>query len=389
MHHITLLVALICALALPPAVGAQPQAVDEPEPAGGETAEQPDAPASVKSEQSVAWAPLRAGQDGSTWIQLLSGEWVKGEIKDLYDGTLTFDSDELNEFEYDWGDVLAVITSRQHTVTTWDHQVYTGFIVARRGEIQVRDAEGKLIQSVPLDEISNLIQGRPREANYWSGKLSVGSTVRSGNSDQSDGSLSFDLNRRALILRWEHSFKVSYAEVGGVETKENYRYNSTFDHFISQSLFLRVVQYEYYRDPFQNIRSRHSPGIGLGFGRTTWSVDWDYDAGLVWQYTGYESVQAGEDSYSSELTGRTGLKFEWDITKEVDFDVTYSVNFPLARFSNYSSNFNGTLSFDLWWNLDFDLTMVWDRQNEPKPGADGQVPKQDDLQLTLGLGWEF
>ena len=31
--------------------------------------------------------------------------WQRGEIKDLHDGVLTFDSDELDEFTYDWVDV--------------------------------------------------------------------------------------------------------------------------------------------------------------------------------------------------------------------------------------------------------------------------------------------
>ena len=183
-----------------------PEPTKEPEPEASteapakteEIAEDEKAPDVVIQQQEVPWAPRQAGHDGFTWVQLVSGEWMKGEIKDLRDGKMTFESDELDEFDYDWVDVLAVISSAPHTITTWEREVHTGFIVARRGNIRVLGSEGELIASVHPDDVSSMIQGRPREKNYWSGLLNVGSTIRVGNSDQQDASSLIKLNRRAL-----------------------------------------------------------------------------------------------------------------------------------------------------------------------------------------------
>ena len=39
--------------------------------------------------------------------------------------------------------------------------------------------------------------------------------------------------------------------------------------------------------------------------------------------------------------------------------------------------------------LDFDVKLIWDRQNNPAPSADGTFPKPNDIRLFFGLGWEF
>lgn len=41
------------------------------------------------------------------WVQLKSGEWLKGEITRMFDDKLYFDSDEFDNVSLDWGDVAA------------------------------------------------------------------------------------------------------------------------------------------------------------------------------------------------------------------------------------------------------------------------------------------
>jgi hypothetical protein len=45
---------------------------------------------------SPVWTPAGALPEGFDWIQLTSGEWLKGELKVLYNDSLEFDSDELD-----------------------------------------------------------------------------------------------------------------------------------------------------------------------------------------------------------------------------------------------------------------------------------------------------
>ena len=49
--------------------------------------------------QNQAWDAFVPPLDKFDWIQLKSGEWLKGELKVLYDKKLEFDSDELDLFK--------------------------------------------------------------------------------------------------------------------------------------------------------------------------------------------------------------------------------------------------------------------------------------------------
>ena len=48
-----------------------------------------------------------------------------------------------------------------------------------------------------------------------------------------------------------------------------------------------------------------------------------------------------------------------------------------------------SLSSDLVGELDLDLTVTWDRVEDPQPAADGKVPDKDDYRFTVGISYEF
>jgi putative salt-induced outer membrane protein YdiY len=346
-------------------------------------------PEDLAEAQKVPWSPPNAGKDGFTWVQLVSDEWVKGEIKDLRDGNMRFDSDELDEFDYDWADIRAVITSEPHTVTTWDRESFTGFILARPDGIRVLDENGGEVAVLQANEVSSMIQGTPRERNFWAGSVSIGSTVRSGNSDQSDGSTLLNLNRRALVTRWDSSASINYAESNGEKTQESQRYTSKFDRFFTRNLFVTFAEYEYFRDPFQNIRQRQTPGAAFGYDMYLKKIEFDVSAGAAWQYLQYESVEAGADREVDGWVGRFSANADWDITADIELGASYSVNIPFEDSKFYTSNLLSTLSMDLWWNFELDFTFAWDRQNSPQTNVDGVTPEKDDYRLTTGIGWDF
>jgi len=65
---------------------------------------------------SPSWVPPSALPEKFDWIQLTSGEWLKGDLKVLYDDKLEFDSDELDLLELDWEDVKQVRGHKLHSV---------------------------------------------------------------------------------------------------------------------------------------------------------------------------------------------------------------------------------------------------------------------------------
>ena len=211
------------------------------------------------------WIPPQAGMDLQwTWLQIVSDEWLKGEIIDMRDGTLEFDSDELDEVGIDWEDVKAIITKRPHTVALWNRATYTGALHQAHGKVIVTDADGAEY-ILNQEDVQSLVDGRPTERNFWSGTVSLGFTTRSGNSEQVDASALIKIDRRAIATRWLNSYNATVSTVAGDKTAENQRFNSNFDWFLTPRLFVTPLFYEFFETLFKNISSRHSPGLGLGY----------------------------------------------------------------------------------------------------------------------------
>ena len=61
--------------------------------------------------------------DDYDWIQLTSGEWLKGHIKSLHEFDLDFDSDKLKELTLDWEGVKQLYTPRATCLFGSDHVV--------------------------------------------------------------------------------------------------------------------------------------------------------------------------------------------------------------------------------------------------------------------------
>ena len=59
------------------------------------------------------WDNFEPPQDKKyDWIQLTSGEWLKGEFIFLYNYSVEFDSDELDLLKIDWDDIKQVRSAR-------------------------------------------------------------------------------------------------------------------------------------------------------------------------------------------------------------------------------------------------------------------------------------
>ena len=57
-----------------------------------------------------AWENAIPNAKDHDWLQTTSGEWIKGEIKGMYDKEIEFDSDEFDLLTIDWSDVKQLIS---------------------------------------------------------------------------------------------------------------------------------------------------------------------------------------------------------------------------------------------------------------------------------------
>jgi hypothetical protein len=55
----------------------------------------------------------------------------------------------------------------------------------------------------------------------------------------------------------------------------------------------------------------------------------------------------------------------------------------------YTHHLETGFEFELTRALDFDITLIWDRIQDPRPDSDGIVPEQDDYRLVFFLGLDL
>jgi putative salt-induced outer membrane protein YdiY len=333
------------------------------------------------------WQPPPPMPDKYDWVELTSGEWLKGEIKALYKDSVEFDSDKLGLQKLDMDDVKQIRSAHVLSVRTTDNRIATGKVLLEGDKIRVI---GDRPVEFSRDDLLSLTAGVPKERNYWSGKVSLGGNWSTGNTDQTNLNAMIDLQRRTVEDRLQLSYLGNYNVANDTESANNHRLNAVWDRLVSAKLFLRPVFGEYYRDPFQNLAHRITVGTGLGFelvdtAKTTWTVF----GGPAYQYIVFDDVAPGADSTASTPALSAGTDFSYELTDDIDFTYRYRFQITNEQAGRYNHHMVATLSNELIDSLDLEVSLIWDRVAKPEPNANGTVPKPNDYQLVFGVGYNF
>lgn len=332
----------------------------------------------------LSWVPP---EDSFDWIQLDSGEWLKGKIKAMQDRTLEFDSEKLEDLKFDWKDIRQVRSPRILDVLFTNGERVSGPILVTPEHVTV----GSTVPVVlPRAQLQSLTPGGSRERNYWSGKASLGLTLRSGNSEQIDYTAQAHLQRRTPATRLSLDYIGNVSRISGVESANNHRVNSEFDRWLSRRFYLVVPSAEYYKDPFQNLAHRVTAGIGAGYDLVDRpKLEWNISTGPAYQFVWYESSQPGEPTKKDALALTFSSRFDWDITSRIELILEYRGQYTSREVGETTHHAVSTLSLELTKRLDLDVSFIWDRIANPKVDADGVRPKPDDFRLVVGLGVDF
>jgi putative salt-induced outer membrane protein YdiY len=343
-------------------------------------------PSSASAPQG-SWAPDPPMPDDYDWVQLPSGEWLKGEINVMYQDTLEFDSDELDLLDLDWRDLLEIRSAQILQVRARGNRIAVGQLLLKDGEVTVLGATpGQFGQ----EEIISITAGVPKEINFWKVKVSFGATAREGNSKQVEANSRVDLRRRTVKNRIRLEYNGNYTSTEGVETANNHLASVQWDRFVTDRFFWRPLFAEYFSDRFRNIDRRWTVGAGIGYQIIdTSETEWSVSAGPAYQTTTFSEVEQGESGSKSSVAATMQTLFERELTDWIDFTWDYSVQVAQEDAGGYSHNMAIRLEIELTDRLDIDLGTIWDRTGSPQPDADGILPEKDDWRYTIGLGWEF
>jgi putative salt-induced outer membrane protein YdiY len=362
----------------------------------------------------VPWRPLEPGGDGFDWIQLKSGEWLKGSLKSMQDYSLEFDSEELEWQQFDWEDVYQVRSPHRHQVLLdgrpgegaptqnflllprfsqilafSDERVSVeGSVQVSRDKVTVQGNDGPIV--FDRARLIAITPAGSHEIDYWSGKITVGLTALTGNTDSKGTNTTADLTRRTPATRLALDYLGTMEQLEGVESANNHRVTAVFDYWLSRRVYARVPALEYFSDPFTNVAHRFTGIVGLGYDIVhRQNLEWDVSMGPGYQWTKFDTVEAGESDSADTMVFAIGTSAEADITKRVDLNLSYGGQFVSEEAGGALHHTVATLEIELTKVFDVDLSVVWDHVSNPQAAADGTVPEKDDVRSSLSLGVEF
>ena len=335
-----------------------------------------------------AWEPPPPSPDGFDWIQLTSGEWLKGELKVLYRDKLEFDSDKLDLQTFDWEDVKLIRGHQRFSVRFQGPFTVNGFLEVTENKVFITVGDDR--KEYDRHQLLSIALGEPKEINYCSAKISLGLNVSKGNTDQVQYNSKWNIQRRTSASRFALDYLGNFTRSDNEDTVDNQRLSTYFDWFRTRKYFFRLIFGEHYRDPFQNIQNRITVGAGIGYNLIdTEKVTWDITAGPAYQSTRFSSVEPGQSSSESTPALVAGISYENELTSWLDLIGRYSFSIVNEESGSYTHHAIATLETEITDLLDFDISLVWDRTQDPRARTDGSVPKQDDFQTTFGIGVDF
>ncbi|MEM8711350.1 MAG: DUF481 domain-containing protein [Planctomycetota bacterium] len=325
--------------------------------------------------------------DGAAWIQLTSGEWLRGSLMRLRRGSLTFKSDQVGEQAFGLSSVQRIVGAGHSVVLTEDGRTFEGSIDVDESNLWVR---GDQTFRIPRSEVLSVLRVREVGRTNWSGRISLGATFRSGNTDQADYTALTQLLRETARTRWSSRYVGAISSVNEEETANNHRLNSRFDVYLTQRAFLTAPGLEIYRDRFQNIALRVTPSVAIGYqlldgDRHRCSIS----LGPAVRYQRQITAPPSGDAEETTAAGVFSTEYGWDVSSAVDLSLGYEVTAPVPDVEEFNHHLLLNLAVDLPGDLDLDIAFIWDRVNEPALNNDGVRPQPDDFRTTIGLGWSF
>jgi hypothetical protein len=328
------------------------------------------------------------------WIQLTSGEWLKGDFEVLYNDTVEFDSAELEWLEFDLEDVQQLRTWNIQTLKVETHpgsrktREVRGQLLLNEDTIVVLD--GSEQQEFGRSQIVAIAEGVEHGRNLWSGFVSVGINARSGNTETADATYMFNIKRRTAHNRFILDYIGNYSKSGPDVIVNNHRLNGTADWLLSSRTFWRALDLQYSRDPFSNIENQYSISTSAGYGLIRKpKTKWEVTGGWGYQYQTFVSVETNEADYVDTPFLQAGTRFDTEITSRADFLLDYSFRILNERSGDYTQHLLTTLSTDITRSIDVDISLIWDHIQTPQTTADGTVPEQDDYQIVFSLAYDF
>jgi hypothetical protein len=333
------------------------------------------------------WLPPGVGFDGFDWLQLTSGEWLKGHLNYVQERKVSFESDKLDDLTLKLKNVSGLFTAEPVQTRFEGTQRVPGKVAMDKDIVHI---DGPEQVSLPRSDLLGITPGGEAWLDTWSGKFVLGYALQSGNTNAQSLNVNAELDRRLPSQALELSYLGDYNEVNNSIDQNDHRVAGLYDVRLNQDWFVRVAQLEYYRDPPSNIDDRVTGNLGIGYNFYNGDdLTWYVLAGPAYQYTQFVSVEDDEPHYAQTPAGVFASVLKADLTSRTNLKLAYEGIFTDERAGRYSHHAVSTLEFKITHVVVLDLSLIWDFLDHPQARANGNIPDNTDLRLNVGVGLQF
>jgi hypothetical protein len=327
--------------------------------------------------------------DSFDWVQLVSGEWIKGNIARMRNEKMEFDSDKLDMLYLDLADVSLVHSPQVNTYVFDDRASATGPAVITAEQVIVQTDEGT--KTFPRSELESIVEGE-KERDWWSMKLRFGLTLNRGNTNQFTYDIKFNTRREDRLTLLDLNYNATFGKTNGVQNVNRQLGEFLFNVFLGSRWWVTPAFGQLFNDRFQNIKFRATPAAGAGVHILDKpKVKWDFITGIGYQYLNALAPAAGTRNPQNDAFIPLYTYWDFDITGDIDFTVSWLTNLVVTTIGNTNHTGKADLSVELTSVIDLDLAFLYLRTEQPVQPADPALPaiEKNDYQLVVGISLEL
>jgi hypothetical protein len=359
-----------------------------------------DAVESVKASMMRVQAQASAGvpdnyviEFGDTfdWIQLVSGEWLKGEIKRMRDDSLEFDSDKLDVEQIDFDDITLIHSPRVGTYVFAQRVSEIGRAVITPDKVIIDTGEGTKV--FDRSDLEAIIPGGERERDWWWMKLRFGLTLNRGNTNQLTYNIEFETRREDDLTLLDLGYNGTFGRADGVQNVKRNLGQFGFQVFLSDRWFVVPAFGQLLNDGFQNIKFRATPAAGAGVHIIDVpKAKWDFQTGVGYQYLNYlDGTVAPNGNPQNDAFLPLYTYADFDITGDINLTLSWLTNLVVTTIGNTNHTGQADLSIEVTSIIDLDVSFLFLRTEDPAPPPDPTAPpiRKNDYQLVVGIAVEL
>jgi len=320
-----------------------------------------------------------AGAAHAETIHLVNDDRLTGTIVGIKEGSLILDTEYAKQIKIAKKKIRYITSEKSLKIRFTSGEVIDGVVTAEPSGVMVLHsptcASPVMLEWEKVAAISPTLPKKPK----WSGDITLGANLKSGNSDKFGFSVGINAMRKAARHRITLGFLYNYAEDEGTLSSRNAYGKIKYDYFFTAKLY-GYLSTELLYDTFKDLNLRTVVGPGGGY--QLWDDEIKtlaFEAGIAYFN---EDLKNGPDN--SWVTGRLAGNFRYKLADTVTFQEQLALYPSLEKLGEFTLRNEAAISSPLAFGWSLRLSNIIEHDSDPEPGI-----KKTDCDLVLGLLYGF